>query len=63
MNRKRPERKPGSKAFPAMLPCGCRPTQLRAGDVVICDDGTRICRHAKRWRLAWREVTEAPHEP
>lgn len=55
------KRKSVSKRYPPTLPCGCvairdfgkNAAQL---EVLLLEDGVRLCKHSQRWRLVWEEV-------
>lgn len=50
------------RGFP-MLPCGCHPsTTLTPPQVLIDLDGSRTCRHGKKWKFMWVQM-EVPKVP
>jgi len=64
-SRKEEEREDGSRQkrhhisllVPKQTPCGCelmvKSRQQIQGQFIILEDGSRVCRHGKRWVLKW----------
>lgn len=49
-----------ARLIPDKTPCGCalrvKSGQNIGGSFIVLNDGTRVCRHGKRWRLEWKEI-------